>query len=187
MFASNRFNIIAAVVFIMVGAFTQMPSVLSRDLVARPATSGLGSPSRVPQLDIAVKIVEGKIYTTENIPLEVVLTNVSSETINLLNAFDTPNRKRIFFTVTLRDGNESPFFTSGGGKISFSKDSMKYIELKPGEQTSISISLLDYDLPLDTLKEGLYSVLVTYRNQYGEGCFKGTVSSLPLDLILNKT
>lgn len=189
MLVSNRAYLVVVVVaifgFVVAGVITQIPSARSHELGTR-ADSSLRPQERESQLDIVVKVVDGENYSTENIPLEIVFTNVSSYTINLLDAFDTSNKKRIFLTVTLRDGHESPFFTSGGGKISFSKNSMKYIELKKGEQTSVRINLIDYDLPHETLKAGLYSVLVTYRNQYGEDCFKGTVTSQPLNLVLNK-
>ena len=61
---------------------------------------------------------------------------------------------------------------------------MKYLELKKGSQTSIRINLMDYDPPQYLLKPGLYSASVTYRNQYGENCFKGILESKPIGLVL---
>lgn len=136
--------------------------------------------------EMKVKIVSGAFYTTGDIPLDIVFRNNADESIRLLNTFDDPKTKRVFFSVTLRDSNETPLFTAGGGKVDFSSDSLKYIELKKGEETAVRINLMDFAPPNCSLKSGIYSVSIIYRNQYGENCFKGTLESNSLNLSLSK-
>jgi hypothetical protein len=126
-------------------------------------------------LDMRVRIISEAAYTTENIPIEVIFRNNGDKVVKLLNVFDLAISKKIFFSVTLRDGNGNPIFVAGGGKVSLSKDSMKYIKLKKGDEYATRINVKDF-VPEDfSLKPGIYKVSVIYRNQYGEDCFKGSL------------
>ncbi|MDQ3491024.1 MAG: hypothetical protein M3449_08165 [Acidobacteriota bacterium] len=137
-------------------------------------------------LDMKVKLVSGAVYTTGDAPLDIIFRNNADEPVKLLNLFDDPKAKKILFNVTLRDSSESPIFINGGGKIALSQDSMKYIELKKGEETLVKINLTDFVPENYSLKPGVYSVIITYRNQYGENCFRGTLESKSLNLVLIK-
>ena len=143
-------------------------------------------PDKDAPLEMKVKTVRGAIYTTEDIPLDIVFHNRANEPVKLLNFFNNAAEKRVFFTVTLRDSHGSPFFIRGGGKIDIPRYASTYIELKKGEKTVVRINLSDYLSPITSLKAGVYSVSVLYGNQYGENCFRGTLESNSLSLSLSK-
>lgn len=140
-----------------------------------------------PPILIETKTVSGVFYSTQDIPFDVVFRNNEDDVVRLLNVFDDPKSHLIFFIINLRDSNGTPISTLGGGKISLSKDSMKYIELAKGEEFTVRLNLKDY-FPSDAaIKAGNYDVSVTYRNQYGENCFRGSVESNTLNLYLNES
>jgi len=171
---------------VAIGASTQMMAVIERNLGALDSVGQAEARIRSSdsQLDMDVKLVTDASYSVGNIPLEIVFTNNTDKPVRLLNAFDTSNAKRVFFTVTLVDSRESPVFTSGGGKISFVKDLMKYVELAKGQQFAVEINLKDFELQSKTPEPGVYSVQVTYRNQYGDNCFIGTLKGELQGLVL---
>src|SRR5262249_34289107 len=131
------------------------------------------TPMEKDQLSLTVKTLDGVMYRTDNIPLEIVFHNDGKEPVRMLDVFNNASSKKIFFVVTLSDANDSPLFTSGGGKITFSKDSPKYLELGPGDETTVMINLVDFVPAARSLEPGIYKLSVTYFNQYGENCFKG--------------
>jgi hypothetical protein len=82
--------------------------------------------------------------------------------------------------------NGTPINTLGGGKISLSKDSMKYIELRKGKEYRVKLDLKDFLPEKYSLKSGAYNVSVVYRNQYGEDCFKGSLETNTITLHLTE-
>lgn len=137
-----------------------------------------------PPLILEVRTINGATYSKEDVPLEIVFHNKSEKPIRLLNIFDQPDLVKIFFSLDLTDNNETPIDTLGGGKVSLSKDSIKYIELQKGETHSVKINLKEFLPPNVSFKPETYKVSVKYRNQYGENCFKGTLESNSVDLHL---
>jgi hypothetical protein len=120
--------------------------------------------------------------SARKMPVKVVFQNTSDQTIRLLNIFDMVEERKVFFTVRITDMEGTPVDTIGGGKISLSKNSIKYIELGKGESMTVSLDLTEF-LPGSQLpKPGTYNVSITYQNQYGENCFKGRVESRPITL-----
>lgn len=137
-------------------------------------------------LNMNVDIISGVNYSTENIPIHIVFHNNGNEPVKLLNIFDDSKAVKIFFYVNLTDSKGTPVNTTGGGKISLSEQSIKYVELKKGEKYTVTLNLKDF-LPKDySLKSGIYDVSVIYRNQYGENCFKGKLESDSVSLNLNE-
>lgn len=142
--------------------------------------------SNKPALDMRARIIDGLVDSKSDIPIDIVFQNKGDKAIKLLSVFDEAIAKKIFFSVTLLDSNGTPIFSSGGGKIDLSEKSMKYVELKKGDEYAVSLSLKNF-LPADyRLKPGAYSVSVIYRNQYGKDCFKGTVESNTISLHLSE-
>lgn len=132
------------------------------------------------------KVIPGAVYSTAAIPIEIVFRNNEDEAVNLLNIFDDSTARRIFFSFNLRDINGTPINTLGGGKISLSKDSMKYLELKKDGEYTVRLDLKEF-LPEDySLKPGAYNVSVVYHSHYGENCFKGNLESNVISLHLTE-
>jgi hypothetical protein len=61
--------------------------------------------------------------------------------------------------------------------MDMARGSAKYVELKKNETTTVRINLKDYSVRSPAIEPGVYSVLVTYGNQYGDNCFKGSLKS----------
>lgn len=139
-----------------------------------------------PPLSLKIEAIDGVTYSSKILPINVVFRNTKDESIRLLDVFRDSKMKLSFFTVKITDANETPINTVGGGKISLSKDAMKYITLKREESYLVPLDLVDF-LPTDgRLQPGSYSVSVTYQNQYGEDCFKGKVESNTIILTINE-
>jgi hypothetical protein len=138
-------------------------------------------------IGMKVSVVAGVSYTTEDIPLDIIFQNDSEEPVRILDVFDNPAAKRVFFNIVLKDAEGSSIDIGGGwGRIDMSPGYAKYTELNENETMKVRINLKDYQLPSERLKPGVYSISVTYRNQYGTNCFKGTLESELHDLVLVK-
>ncbi len=142
--------------------------------------------SNKPALGLEAKIIGEAIYSTKDIPIEIIFRNEEAPILKLLDIFDDADARKIFFTVNLRDDNGTPVSTVGGGKISISRESMKYLELKKDEQYKVSLNLKDFIPPGFSIEAGRYSVSIVYSNQYGKNCFKGRVESNTIDIYLNE-
>lgn len=128
-------------------------------------------------LTLKTETVRAESYSAENMPINLVFRNTGDKTVRLLDVFSDSNANRVFFTIRIIDVNGTPVATIGGGKISLSKSSIKYIELEKGETLSVGLDVTDF-LPSEySLKPGVYSISVAYYNQYGENCFKGKIES----------
>lgn len=130
------------------------------------------------------RTVKGRDYSTKDIPIELVFRNPNEKEVRLLDIFDDEKAKQIFFTIELRDSNGTPLSTVGGGKIAFSRDSMKYVVLRKDAEFSVLLNIKDFLVSATSLKPDNYSVSITYRNSYGEDCFKGSIESNILSLNL---
>jgi hypothetical protein len=132
-------------------------------------------------LRLTLSTVPETIYTAKNIPLKLTFQNTGKKRIRILDCFKNPKLLPIIFWFDVRRENGEVVYIPGGGKISFSKDSFKYITLENNEKFDLLINLNDFilpvterkaDMPNTVLKAGTYSILVTYVNQYGEDCYK---------------
>jgi len=126
-------------------------------------------------------------YSVSNIPLTVTFENVSDKDIRILNAFKNPKTLPVFFRFSIKTSDETPIPIPGGGKVSFSQDSLEYIVLKQGQKTEIDVNLAQLLPPGTSLKEDTYSLSVLYQNQYGADCFKGTAESNTVQVHLVET
>ncbi len=137
-------------------------------------------------LKLNLQTVTGTNYCKENFPLVLSFENSSENTIRILDAFNDPKALPVFFGFEIKDSNGTPIALPGAGKISISKNSEKYIELEKGGKYEITINLKDIIPQTTQLKNDVYSVSVTYRNQYGDNCFKGQIKSNVIQVVLNE-
>lgn len=140
--------------------------------------------ANVKKLNLQISQVEGFLYTTSEIPVNVFFENPHKEIIRLLNKFDNKRILYIFFRVHITDIKGNPIPTRGGGKIAFRKKPTKYIELEENEKYTVKLNLQDFLHKKENLKEGAYKVRVEYFNQYGENCFTGRLKSSSIYLNL---
>jgi hypothetical protein len=90
---------------------------------------------------MTLNVVEGVLYTTEDIPLDIIFQNDSEEPVRILDVFDNPAAKRGFFNIVLKDAERSSIEIGGGwGRID--------------EIMKVRINLKDYQLPSERLKPG---------------------------------
>ncbi len=136
-------------------------------------------------LELGLKLIDTWGGNVDDLPAEVSFRNRTGDTVRILDLFDTGVSSRVFFSITWFDTNGTPVFSTGGGKISPSKASIKYVELKKDEEFLTKIKLREFLPNKEPLKSGLYEVQITYRNQYGEDCFKGRLESKKIRVVLN--
>lgn len=137
-------------------------------------------------LKVNLQTISGTNYSKENFPLVIVFENASESTIRILDAFSNTKALPVFFNFEIKDSNGTPIPVPGAGKISIAKNSENYIELEKGERHEITVNLKDIIPSTTQLKSDVYSISVTYRNQYGNNCFKGQVKSNTIQVALNE-
>lgn len=128
-----------------------------------------------PALQVTLSTNASVIYTRKRVPLRVTF-EVAESNIRLLRLFK-PTRE--FFDVSLEDtaGNLVPVLKSAPAtqdSIPSTKD-LQYLELRDGEAFSTQVDVAEL-LPQD-LKEGRYRITLTYHNEHGDNCFRGTKKS----------
>jgi len=130
------------------------------------------------ELGLSIRLPHGQDVMRSGDEMVVVkFSNTGKEDVRILKSF-RPFVVFFLFSIVAADG--TPVNVRGGGKVSFREDSMKYLDLGCGEFFGLSVSLTDLlQIPLKT---GVYSLSVTYSNQYGNGCFKGRIKSNVLQL-----
>ncbi len=188
-----RGSIFTFLIFAVVVGLGQATSVSVPDSFAVEVVQGQkkgpepGLPKKNAVLEMKLSVVDGELYTTDDVPLDIVFQNSSDAPLRILDVFDNPAAKRVFFNIVLKDAEGSSIDIGGGwGRIDMSPGYAKYTELKENETMKVRINLKDYQLPSERLKPGVYSISVTYRNQYGTNCFKGTLKSKLHDVVLVK-
>jgi hypothetical protein len=162
----NKVLVFAALLIVVGGVVAQ---IISRKDNDRP-------------LVITAEAEQDSGLSARKMPVKVVFQNTSDQTIRLLNIFDLVEERKMFFMVRITDMEGTPVDTIGGGKISLSKNAVKYLELGKNERMTVSLDLTDFLPAGKPLKSGTYNVSITYQNQYGENCFKGKVESRPISL-----
>ena len=163
-------------VFVVIG-FALGLGILAQTIMTKPDK---------PLLSIGAKATKEGIHSVRTNSIELVFQNQQDSVIRLLDVFEDPQLIAFFFTLDIRDLDGTPIDTVGGGKVSLSKDALKYIELKKGDVHVVHLPLKDFIPSEYTIKPGAYDIVVRYRNQYGENCFKGSVESLPIRLYLGE-
>jgi hypothetical protein len=102
----------------------------------------------------------------------VIFANRSQHTINLLDRFEP---LPVFFSFAIVRADGTPVPVSGAGKIDPGPQGFGFIGLQPGETHAADLELAPWlRAPLPRAR---YDVTVTYHNQYGAGCFAGTLMS----------
>lgn len=110
-------------------------------------------------------------------PLKVTFQNVSNKPIRILDMFE-PVPVFFSFQVTQADGVPIVNVPGAGNMDPFG--SLNYITLKPNEKFTTTVRL-DQVLP-EVFQPGDYKLSVIYKNQYGENCFTGRLTSNPIKL-----
>jgi hypothetical protein len=146
----------------------------------------IAAKNKVPSLHLEARVIPETEYSVREIPIKVVFRNREEEPVNLLHIFDDPTIIKSFFRFSLTNVNGTPIETLGGGKVSLSRNSFKYLRLQKGDKYAVILNLKDF-LPNDhRLEEGVYNLSVTYLNQYGENCFKGSLESNTISVHLTE-
>ena len=138
-------------------------------------------------LEVKLIPIENETYTIDHLPVQVVFKNVTANSCRIINTFEKVPICLWFF-LTRYDG--TPITTRFGGKISFSHSKPpEYIELSPNDtyQLTVDVSnLISKDRYTQSLiNQGVYTLSVTYSNQYGKNCFKGRVESEPISVSIH--
>lgn len=123
------------------------------------------------------RLVIAKTETfAEDKTVMVLLENVGKGSITILKEFAP---RPVFFHYNLIKSDGTPVDLPGAGKVDFDRP-MKYVTLEPGEFIGITVSLEDL---YKKLQNGKYELSVQYHNQYGENCFRGTLTSNTIGMV----
>lgn len=138
-----------------------------------------------PVLSASIKISDGAVLTTDSVPINFIFRNTGPRDLRILDVFEFPSTAVIFFRPRLTDSEGTPIQLMGGGKVSLSRDSIKYKELKPEQEYEIQLDLKNFVPRERSLKEGNYNLVFEYYNQYGDDCFRGRLESNSVNLTIN--
>ena len=130
-------------------------------------------------LHIGLAPVAGTTYHPGYAPFILTFHNMGQEPLRILHWFEP---LAVFFWFDLVRADGTPLLIAGGGKTDLVVSDMRYITLEPGEHFELTVDIHPL-LPLP-FEPGLYTVRVTYHNQYGENCFRGQVVSNPVDVMI---
>jgi hypothetical protein len=130
-------------------------------------------------LILIIVVSRGVPATPQSFAVDVAFKNNSSTSVKLLKYFDDEDNLPIWFQIhmTSLDGTPVPGIR-GGGKISL-RGPLDYVLLAPGEKFSLRLEVAKF---VSDLQPGSYKISVTYRNQYGEDCFRGELNSNVLEV-----
>lgn len=99
-------------------------------------------------------------------------TNVSSQPLRMLPVFDPVP---VFFTTELHRLSNGDVDVAGAGKADFPDEALQPAVLSSGESLDAEIDLRPWIRGV--LTPGRYGITLTYHNAYGEGCFRGPLTS----------
>lgn len=99
-------------------------------------------------------------------------TNVSAKPVRMLPIFEP---LPVFFTTTLQRISNGEVDVAGAGKADFPYDELRSTDLMTGESLDVELDLRPWIR--GTLVPGRYGLTLTYHNAYGEGCFRGPLTS----------
>ena len=126
---------------------------------------------------LIITLAEGALPTPKSILLDVQFRNVSSDPLRILKSFENPDTLPIWFELQMIRRDGTPVMgIRGGGKINL-RGNLEYVTLAPDETFSLKIDVARFVVDLQPQS---YQITLTYRNQYGQYCFKGEVTSKPL-------
>lgn len=118
-------------------------------------------------------------------PLSVSLSNRGNSPIYLLDLFMVRGRP-FSFAITIRDHRGRQILHYFPRIKIEMAGPLKYIALEPGETYTLTLPLpemIKQSYP-GKLPPGKYTLVTTYENQLGHRCFKGTITSKPIELIV---
>ena len=120
--------------------------------------------------------------STARAPMRVTFKNTGSAELRILDVFE-PTQVFFQFSVTRPDG--TPITIPGGGKIDPPAGVEQFIAIAPGAAHTREVDMANL-LPAGEWVSGEYIVWVNYRNQYGQGCFRGTAESNAITVTIER-
>jgi hypothetical protein len=138
-----------------------------------------------PPLSLELSKIAGARHSQASMPVKVTLENVSNEPLRVLDSFGERHAHRVFFHLDIKSADGQTNMTAGGGKIDLAPRSARYITLNRGEKYELTLDLADLVGDKVRLRSGTYTMTLTDSNQYGEACFKGSVTSNPIQISLD--
>jgi hypothetical protein len=125
-------------------------------------------------LILTIVLSKSAVATPRRLLVDLEFKNTSKSSIHLLKYFKDETNLSIWFQLhmTLLDGTPVPGIR-GGGKIGL-QEPLEYVMVPPGKTFSLQIDFAKF---VTDLQPGTYEMSITYRNQYGNDCFKGELTS----------
>jgi hypothetical protein len=121
--------------------------------------------------------------STAYAPMRVTFKNTGDSELRILDVFE-PIPVFFQFSISKQDG--TPITVPGGGKIDPPAGAERYIAIAPGGRYTREIDIAGL-LPKSEWVTGDYYLWVTYRNAYGQGCFRGTAESNAITATIERT
>jgi hypothetical protein len=130
-------------------------------------------------LILVIALADGVPVKPHSLLLKVAFRNASKNPVRLLKYFDDTPNLPIWFQLHITSLEGTPVLgIQGGGKISI-RDPLDYVVIQPGKTFSVEMDVAKF---VTGLHRGTYKVSMTYRNQYGEDCFRGELKSNTLEI-----
>lgn len=104
-------------------------------------------------------------------------TNVSATPVCLLSQFEP---LPVFFTASLESQSGREVDVAGAGKADFPSGYLEQKELAPGESLDVALDLAQW--VRGPMSPGRYTLALTYHNAYGKDCFRGPLTSAPIEI-----
>lgn len=115
-------------------------------------------------------------------PVTARFTNVSTQPVRILPVFDP---LPVFFTTSLELISDGEIDVVGAGKADFPDGFLRPEDLGAGESRDATLDLRPWIR--GTVVSGLYRLTLTYHNAYGDGCFRGPLTSAPITIEIKGT
>jgi hypothetical protein len=91
----------------------------------------------------------------------------------------------VFFTTSLQRLSGEDVDVAGAGKADFPEEELTPTEVGVGESFDAEVDLKPWIRA--PLVSGTYSLTMTYHNSYGDGCFRGPLTSAPINVEVRST